>query len=515
MVGWVGLLLAACDPPISMPLPTYPTGRTPSPSAAELFVPPTATRGARRWHVRPRALTTQADGSRERPFAELDRAYAQAQPGDVVVLRAGHHGSISAPPPGIEVRGDGPTQTYVQGPLLIDAGNVTVGDLTVVGGHPVVDLAGSDEAPIGLHRVIIIASRGTALRIDGRAMLEEVQIRFDPASIEPDHDPSRLAAVEIGPGAQVAWRQGSIIDSPGMGFHIQAARVELRQVEVHRAGSIGLYADRGVYTLHDVHISQCRAAGARFVDAVSTLRDVMVEDILYDPTRGTGSGIGIVGGETNMAWIRIVAASDRALRITRGATAHVGRLDLIDAGVDGLSVTDHSEAAISDARIYGAGNSGISVIQGRARIDRVEIGHVGRCGLFVSDGFADVTQLSVADSAGRGITLFRAQASLREVDVARAAAVGIQVTDPAGFIDLRHSRVRDCTSTGIAVWGAAPLPVRLVSVTVSGTRLGEDHFGPAIHGLDTALEIHGLDAHDNAGPDLVAEASTVRLHSAE
>ena len=459
--------------------------------------------------VDPVADEEGADGTASRPYPLADLALVNAAAGDVVVLLPGNHPTITALRGDVELWGSGVGVTQVEGPLAVVTPGVRIRGLTVVGGNPALAL----HAPCRLEDVDVRRPDGAAIAVTADVELVDVAVEGGESNgADPAADPAELfATVQVALDARLVWRGGAIRGSAVAGLRAVEAQLDLETVDIVGAGSFGAVIVGGSTSIRDAVIRDVRAAGVRFIRAEAEMDGAHIADVAVDPDRGTGSGVGVVGGHVMLRDITVERALDRAFRVALGARLEGERLVALESGVDGLGVGGDAAADVDGLVVDTAGTGGVTVVDGEIHLRDVEVRNVGRHGFLIDRGTFDVDGFIVRGSRARGFTLVNAAGVFAGFDVDGAPDLGFSLRTPSGAIALRDGVVRNAGAVGIAIEGPVPSPVELVRVRVEGTVAGGGESGEGIQLRDGALVGHEVTSARNAGPGLVVDGSTVQI----
>ncbi|MCA9544621.1 MAG: hypothetical protein KC613_09530, partial [Myxococcales bacterium] len=368
--------------------------------------------------------STDGDGSRARPLGSLVRAYEAVAAGDSVVLLAGDHGEVPAPPRGVRLVGEGTHATHVRGPLILDAAQ-TLEALTF---HGALTLAG-DAALVG---VALQDSAAPIARVTGPSQWTEVRVTQITG---PE------AAVRVEAGGVLTWRGGGLHDLAGGAIHGEDAQLRLAGLDLSRFAGVGVALDDGTLEVDDLRMHAPVGAGVLITGGRATLSRVDVFDPVTDPVLNTASGFGVTGGEVTVSR-SYVRGGDRAFRV-----AVQGRLQVVDCvadapGADGLGVSVGAQGQATGLRVIRPRNAGLAVAGEGAVLGVADsvVERPGRIGLLVADGAHATTDgLTVTDAANRGVAVLAAGALLSGLVVERAGDMGEQITDATAEVRVRDS----------------------------------------------------------------------------
>ncbi len=408
-----------------------------------------------------------ADGTRDRPFPDLVTAYAGARSGDVVFLLPGEHGPALAPPEGVELIGSGVGVSTLTGVLRLE-GEGRLGGFTLKGPLQV-------AGPWRVSELMVEDVDGVCVEVTASAHFEQVAVQ-------------RCAAEGLRASATLNWLGGRVEQTGGIGVRVEGARLEASDLTVVEAG----------------------AAGIRLIDSTAALGNIRVQDTVYIEAEGTGSGVGVLGGEAEIEGLQ-VSGGDRALRTARGAQVSVGGL-VVQGAAEGVGVVDEAQVTLMEPQILETRNGGIAVGRGAAAtIEGGRIAGVGRFGVLVSQGLLTALDLHIDGSTNRGISILRSEATLARVRIDAAGEVGIQITDASGPVHIQDTELRRCSSTGIAVNGGGEHELVLQDVLIEETQRGADQLADGLHIFDGHATVRGLTSRGNGGAGVLVEQASISL----
>ncbi|MCB9544635.1 MAG: hypothetical protein H6706_01920 [Myxococcales bacterium] len=450
---------------------------------------------ARLLHVGPSDDPRPPDGSQARPWPTPDAAAAVARPGDVIFLLPGRHPALTALPPGVELLGAGPEATTLAGPLTLDADGARAGGLRLVDGVLAV------LAPAALHGLEVVGEAQPAethLEIRAEAELVDVTVR--------DVAPGEAGAVIVETPAPVAWTGGGVADVAGIGLRTLGADLRLARLDLVRTTGMGALVDAGSARLDDVRLRGAAGAGLRFLEAEVALQGVVLEDVAYDDTQNTGSGVGFIGGTATVRDVTI-ARVERGLRATLGAQVTGGGVRVREAQNDGVTVHQAARVQLVDVAVEGAGNAGLTVSGAAADVEGLEVRAARRAGVFVADGEVDLRRVHVADGGDRGITALRSTVHLAEITVT-GAAVGVQITEPV-LAEVAGAQLDACADAGLAVIG--PGRVALADVAIQALTGGVEALPAGLQIFDAEIAGHDVLVAGGVGEGLHLDGATGAL----
>ncbi|MEZ4470123.1 MAG: hypothetical protein R3F60_04815 [bacterium] len=437
------------------------------------------------------------DGSQARPWPTPDEAAAQARPGDVIFLLPGRHPALARLPAGVELLGAGADVTTLAGPLTLDAPDARIGGLRLEDGVLAV------LAPATLHDLEVTGAAQpleTHVEIRAAAQLSDVWVR--------DVEAGEAGAVVVETPDAVRWEGGGVAQVTGVGVRALQADLTLRGVDLVAVAGMGVLGDGGRYLVEDVRCRATAGAGLRFLEADTTVRGLVVEDVAYDPSQNTGSGLGIIGGTADVQQLT-AARVERGLRATLGAAVTGRGIHVVEAQNDGVTAHQEARVDLADVEVDGAGNAGLTVSGATAIVAGLRVDGARRAGVFVADGEAVLGAVTIGPAPERGVTALRSRVQIDGLGV-RGAVVGVQLTEPAGEAGhVRQARLTACGDAGLAVIG--PGRVALGDLEVVGLVGGADPLPGGLQVFDAEIQVEGVTVTGGVGEGIHLEEAGGRV----
>lgn len=428
---------------------------------------------ARLLHVESGAA--DGDGSRERPFPDLERAFAEARAGDTVFLLPGRYAAPEDIPTGLILSGSGVDVSHVDGPLRL-TGPIELRELSIEGGAPALAVELS-EASVVLDAVRIATAAGPGLHLE-RGEVDARALRLEIDGGEP--------AVRVGANGTLRWRGGGAL-SAGPGI-ITAGRLIAESLDLSSTDGegIGVHITGGESRLARISVVARSVAGLLVEGGQAVLEDSALDRVVDEGA--TAAAVRVRGGSVELRGVT-VRGSTRGLRVDADGALDASEVEVLEPGTDGLSVQG-GEATVLGLRVTAPGNAGVAALAGaRLHLEDATITAPRRIGLLADGATIEAATVTVLDSGGRGITLSRASGAIDGLRIERAADGGVQITDPSGPLALRGGEVLDCAGPGVSIFGDAPEdPVQLSGLTVEGTR-------PGAGGLSMGIQVYQASAH--------------------
>ena len=449
------------------------------------------------------------DGSRFRPYPDVQTAYATAVAGDIVQLLPGYYEDVGGPPDGVILQGSGSDVTVLEGPMRLEGIASELRELSIQGGAPTLTVVGESK----IDTVVLSNGRG-ALVVQGELyardlVIENVQERPGAVYDFQGAVPAEGSAVDVKEDAQFVWYGGRLENTPWTGVRTQG-NTTLEGVDILETAGVGIMVEDGQChvsssSIRDVAISAILTTGGE-----TRLTQAVLHAVRESPTSPLRSGVASYGGRVLVSESEI-SGVNRGIRLSRGTHLTINTLRIVDPQIDGISL-DNATLVGDGLVVTSAGNTGVSVVNGgHAELTGLQISNTNRFGILVDGSTFQLAELVVIGSAGRGVGLLRSTGRLQNVQLSEVDNVGIQITDSTGDVRVEGGRIEDTRTSGIAVTGLMH-EVGLVDLKISNITLGDAGLAEGIHLYQAHTYLEGVYSEDHDGAGVLVEFSRVRAN---
>jgi SpoVK/Ycf46/Vps4 family AAA+-type ATPase len=242
----------------------------------------------------------------------------------------------------------------------------------------------------------------------------------------------------------------TVLHDTSTGLHLTSqSRTVLEDVRVTGTTGPGVVVGAG----SDPLLRRCRVArtksnGLLVMDrARGTFEDCWLDSAETSALRVCGSASPVFIGLT------VRDCAETAVLLEEESAAELDRLEIVDAGGNGVTVRTGANPLIRRARIGSPTGHGVEVVKdGRGRLEDCEISKPGKAGIRVADdGNLYVGGGSVEEPAGTGLSVGAdGIMTVRDCEIRVAGAVGAQVED-GGELTATRCRLHKSTEQGVLV----------------------------------------------------------------
>lgn len=458
-------------------------------------------------HVRPGA--SGGDGSAAAPLGTLAAALAAAPEGAFVALAPGTYPAgleltrpvtiVGACAAGVVLTGD------ASAPVLSIAADTSV-ELRALTLRASGERAAWIAGTLTLRNVQVEQAQRAALHVASGGELDASRLRVrDTREGMVDGLPGALgAAVQVEAGARAELRSASVEGSRGVALGTSGELVveDTAVLDTHCVstfpGGSGLWAqEAGQVTARRVVVETACTSGMAALDAARIDAELAV---VRDTVPSAQGGVGVMAREGGSIEIRHalvertvgaglaleirtesrLTARDVVVRAVRATpelpaarcvslfdgTAILQRVDVRDCDEAGIYTDQFAQLSASDVLVSRVpalrpGVSGGIVVRSPVQLDRVTVRDVTRIGVVVLGGNLQARELSVLDTHavpagdpeagrfGQGIAVGdRGQLEGADVLVDGFEEIGIAVSDPGAYVDLRGVQIRRGAASG-------------------------------------------------------------------
>lgn len=349
-------------------------------------------------------------------------------------------------------------------------------------GEEAVLLEGSDGAftDVGLDQSV-----GDALRmVGGRATLLRVNVTAAGASalsfaaanvVVRDSTLSGAGGSGIeAVGGTVELRGVTIAGAGGDGIHTEGSVFKAERLSVSAVGGDGIEVIAGALDLQDAKISGSEGHGLVATFCEGGVRATHVETVKGSALVSTHArlaltslqlqgaarnGFEVVGGEVTASGLHIQSHVRNGILVDAGAYLNCSSCVVL-GGIEGARVAGGSLLRMTDSRIQGPINYGISLRdESFAFVKSTEI-HGAGTGIFVQEEYAQftATQVAVVDSVSWGVLVNAGTLSFLQSRASGSGSDGLRVS--GGTVTVSDSSFQENALNGISLLGTTRAQVR-------------------------------------------------------
>jgi hypothetical protein len=275
-------------------------------------------------------------------------------------------------------------------------------------------------------------------------------------------------------GGTVELSGVKIVGAGGDGIHTEGSILKAERLSVSTVGGDGIEVIAGALDLQDAKISGCEGHGLVATFCEGGVRATHVETVKGSAMVSTHAklaltslklqgaarnGFEVVGGEVTASGLHIQTYVRNGLLVDAGAYLNCSTCVLL-GGIEGARVAGGSLLRMTDSRIQGPVNYGISLRdESFAFVKSTEINGAGT-GLFVQEEYAQLTatQVAVVDSVSWGVLVNAGTLTFLQSSASGSGSDGLRVS--GGTVTVSDSSFQENALNGIHLLGTTHAQVR-------------------------------------------------------